>query len=82
MRSMQQSVTWHQTYGGTFMKKIEVVTYCTWTSIGSVLQSLGLKKALLDMGCQSRIWLLTHRMYGSYKLIYNLRNRISSYMKK
>ncbi len=37
------------------MKKIQVVTYCTWTSIGSVLQSLGLKKALSEIGWQSTI---------------------------
>lgn len=27
-------------------------------------------------------WLVTHRLYRSYKLVYNLRNRIFSYMKK
>ncbi|MBO5042298.1 MAG: polysaccharide pyruvyl transferase family protein [Clostridia bacterium] len=39
------------------MKKIKIVTYCSWTSIGSVLQSLGLKKTLAVIGYQSSIWL-------------------------
>lgn len=39
------------------MKKIKIVTYCTWTSIGSVLQSLGLKKALEGLDFKSEIWL-------------------------
>ena len=37
--------------------KSKIVTFCTWTSIGSVLQSYGLKNALLDLGCDSSIML-------------------------
>lgn len=39
------------------MKKILVMTYCTWTSIGSMLQALGLRKALLENNYDSVIWL-------------------------
>ena len=39
------------------MKKIDIVTYCTWTSLGSILQSLGLKSVLTDLGYSSCIWL-------------------------
>lgn len=37
------------------MKKACVVTYCEWSSYGSVMQSLGLKNALNLIGCQSYI---------------------------
>ncbi len=36
-------------------KKICISTYCEWSSYGSVLQSLGLKIALSDIGCSSFI---------------------------
>ena len=39
------------------MKPITVVTYCTWTSLGSMLQAYGLKKALSDIGYESTILL-------------------------
>lgn len=35
------------------MKKIGVVTYCEWHSYGSVLQTIGLKRALGKLGCDS-----------------------------
>ena len=37
------------------MKKACVVTYCEWNSYGSIMQSIGLKKALDALGCQSFI---------------------------
>lgn len=40
---------------GVRMKKIYISTYCEWSSYGSVLQSLGLKSALNDIGCESTI---------------------------
>ncbi len=39
------------------MKSLKITTYCTWTSVGSVLQALGLKKALRELDCNSSIWL-------------------------
>ena len=39
------------------MKKINVVTFCTWNSIGSILQSFGLKTALENVGYESTILL-------------------------
>ena len=39
------------------MKSMKIVTYCTSSSIGSVLQAFALKRALLDMGCESKILL-------------------------
>ena len=35
--------------------KVYVLTHCTWTSYGSMLQALGLKKALCDLGIESEI---------------------------
>ena len=37
------------------MKKACVATYCEWGSYGSVMQAIGLKKALNSIGCQSFI---------------------------
>lgn len=37
------------------MEKINVVTYCTGSSYGSMFQALGLKQALLELGYESRI---------------------------
>lgn len=37
------------------MKKACIATYCEWGSYGSVMQAIGLKKALNSMGCQSFI---------------------------
>ena len=42
------------------MKSIKIVTYCTCSSIGSVLQSFALKKVLLCMGYESKI-LMGHK---------------------
>ena len=39
------------------MKSVKIVTYCTSSSIGSVLQAFALKRVLLDMGCESKILL-------------------------
>ena len=39
------------------MKSVKIVTYCTCSSIGSVLQSFALKKALLSKGYDSQIFL-------------------------
>lgn len=39
------------------MKSIKIVTYCTCSSIGSVLQSFALKKALLNIGYESKVLL-------------------------
>lgn len=39
------------------MKKVNVLTFCTWTSIGSILQAFGLKKALYANGCESKLLL-------------------------
>ena len=35
--------------------KTFVVTHCVWNSYGSMLQTLGLKKALLKLGCKSSL---------------------------
>lgn len=37
------------------MKKICVSTYCEWSSYGSIMQSIGLKKTLQAMNCESFI---------------------------
>ena len=35
------------------MKKACIATYCEWTSYGSVMQAIGLKKMLLRLGVES-----------------------------
>ena len=37
------------------MKTACIATYCEWSSYGSIMQSIGLKKTLNSMGCQSFI---------------------------
>ena len=37
------------------MKKVCIATYCEWNSYGSIMQSIGLKKALESLGCNSFI---------------------------
>ncbi len=39
------------------VKKIRILTYCCWTSFGSILQSYALSKTLLDLGYKNTIWL-------------------------
>ena len=39
------------------MKDVRIVTYCTWTSLGSIMQTVGLKKALSELGAHSSLWL-------------------------
>ncbi len=39
------------------MRKVNVLTFCTWSSMGSMLQAFGLKKALEDIGLSSTILL-------------------------
>ena len=39
------------------MKEVRVVTYCTWRSLGSIMQTLGLKKALAELDAHSSVWL-------------------------
>ena len=39
------------------MKKINVITYCAWGSIGSILQSYALTKTLNDLGHENTLWL-------------------------
>jgi len=34
-------------------KKICVVTYCEWSSYGSVLQTIGMRSAISDLGAES-----------------------------
>ncbi|MBO5511701.1 MAG: polysaccharide pyruvyl transferase family protein [Clostridia bacterium] len=38
------------------MKEVRVVTYCTWYSLGSIMQSIGLRRALAELDCHSVIW--------------------------
>lgn len=42
------------------MKHIKIVTYCTWTSIGSILQTFGLKSSLAEQGYDSVVLLDKH----------------------
>ncbi len=38
-------------------KKVRILTFCTWTSIGSILQSYALAKTLKNCGYESTVWL-------------------------
>jgi hypothetical protein len=50
------------------MKKVNVLTFCTWTSIGSILQSLGLKKALESSECESCLLLADENKFSVIKV--------------
>ena len=39
------------------MKEIKILTFCTYSSIGSILQALGLTKALQTVQCHGTLWL-------------------------
>lgn len=39
------------------MKRINILTYCCWTSFGSILQSFALSNTLTKLGYENRIWL-------------------------
>ena len=49
------------------MKNINVVTYCTGSSYGSMFQALGLKQALLDLGYESCILQAEHEPDKVYR---------------
>lgn len=38
-------------------KRIRIITYCTWSSIGSMLQSFALSKTLKKTGIDNTVWL-------------------------
>lgn len=59
------------------MKKVTVLTFCTWTSIGSILQSLGLKKALTQIGCRSTILLPEDANGFVFTKVHSLKSLIS-----
>lgn len=39
------------------MKKVRILTYCTWTSIGSILQSYALTRTVKSCGYDATLWL-------------------------
>ena len=39
------------------MKKVRTLTYCTWTSVGSILQSYALTRTLKSCGYDTTLWL-------------------------
>ena len=49
------------------MKKAYTVTYCEWSSFGSILQSLGLQKTLSKLGVEGRILKDTNQPDNKYK---------------
>ena len=49
------------------MEKINVVTYCTGSSYGSMFQALGLKQALLELGYESCIIQVEHKPDKVYR---------------
>jgi len=53
---------------------INILTYCTWTSIGSILQAYGLKSALIKTGYQSRIMLQQGTNNFHYTKIHSIRS--------
>lgn len=57
--------------------KAKVVTFCTWTSIGSVLQAVGLKRALEQVGCDSTILLDRKANIFSVTKVRSLKSLIS-----
>lgn len=43
------------------MKKVRIITFCTWTSIGSILQSCAVAKTLKSCGYDAELWLEEHQ---------------------
>lgn len=48
------------------MKKVRIITFCTWKSIGSILQSYALSKTLKSYGYENTVW-LEHQNFNSRK---------------
>lgn len=59
------------------MKKIKVMTFCTWTSIGSVLQAWGVKIALKTLGCESTVLLPSDEKFFHYTKVKSLKSLLS-----
>ena len=59
------------------MKKGKVLTFCTWTSIGSILQSYGLKKAIEQIGYNTTILLPDGSNEFFFSKVHSLKSLIS-----
>ena len=59
------------------MKKVNIVTFCTWTSIGSILQAFGLKEALAKNDCGSTILLPADENLLSTTRVHSLKTLLS-----
>lgn len=59
------------------MKKVNIVTFCTWTSIGSILQAFGLKQALAKNDCGSTILLPADENLFSTTRVHSLKTLLS-----
>ena len=59
------------------MKKVNVLTFCTWTSVGSVLQAFSLKKALEENGCESRLLLASDENTFHFSRVTSLKSLAS-----
>lgn len=57
-------------------KQIRILTYCTCTSIGSILQSYALTKALRDCGYESSVWLEAPTQSSQNKKCFSLKNLV------
>lgn len=59
------------------MKKVKVLTFCTWTSVGSIIQALGLNRALTENGYQSTILLFSDSSSFTKTKIHSLKSFVS-----
>lgn len=55
-------------------KQIRTITYCTWSSIGSILQSYGLYKTLETNQCMNAIWVEERSRNFNKTKIHSLRS--------
>lgn len=49
------------------MKKVSIATYCTWTSYGSMYQSLALSSFLSSLGCDTALIRLSNENSSTYQ---------------
>ena len=64
------------------MKKVNIMTFCTCTSIGSILQAFGLKQALAKNGCDSTILLPANDSRFSTTRVHSLKSLLSRIFQK
>ena len=61
------------------MKRVNVLTFCTWTSLGSILQAFGLTKTLESIGLESKLLLSEDENVFFVSRVTSLRSLLSRF---